>query len=84
MKELIAYLRQQLILDFQGDLNVEMVRNFLKDDDSHDAKQIMAKLVGDGGVSEMMLVLADCLLDTVQRALTDDVMRDNLRMYSES
>ena len=35
-------------------------------------------------VEDMFLVLADCLLEPVQRALTDDVMRENIRMYSES
>lgn len=84
MNKLIAYLRDNLILDFQGDLSVETVRDLIRDDDSRDAKQLLAKLVADGGVNEMMLVLADCLLDTVQEALTDSVMRDNLRSYSES
>ncbi len=84
MNELIAYLRQNLILDFQGDLTVELVRDFLKDDDTRDARQLLAKLVADGGVNEMMLVLADCLLEPVQAALTDPVVRENLRMYAES
>jgi hypothetical protein len=84
MNQLIEYLRQNLILDFQGDLNPEMCREFLKDDDSRDARQILAKIVQDGSTSEMMLVLADCLLEVVQASLTDDVMREQLRMYSES
>lgn len=84
VNQLIAYLRQHLIIDFQGDLTVEMVREFLKDDESRDAKQVLAKLVADGNVNEMMLVVADCLLEPVQRAITDELMRENLRMYSES
>jgi len=84
VNQLIAYLRQNLILDFQGSLNVEMIREFLKDDDSRDAKQLLAKVVADGTVAEMMLVLADCLLEPVQQALSDGVMQENLRMYSES
>ncbi len=84
MNELIAYLRQNLILDFQGELSLETVRELLRDDDSRDSKRLLAKLVADGGVNEMMIVLADCLLETVQQALTNDVMRENLRMYSES
>lgn len=84
MNQLIAYLRQNLILDFQGDLTLELVREFLKDDDSRDAKQLLTKLVAEGGVSDMMIVLADCLLEPVQRALTDEVLRDNMRTYSES
>lgn len=84
MNELIAYLRQNIMLDFQGDLSVEMVREFLKDDDSRDARSILARLVADRGVNEMMLVLADCLLDHVQKSLNDDIMRTQLRAYSES
>lgn len=84
MNQLIAYLRQNLILDFQGDISLEMIREFLKGDDSRDARQLQAKLVADGGVDEMMIVLADCLLERVQESLTDPVMQENLRMYSES
>jgi hypothetical protein len=84
VNQLIAYLRQNVILDFQGDLSLEMVREFLKDDDSRDARALLGKVVEERGVNEMMIVLADCLLDAVQRALTDDVMREQLRTYSES
>lgn len=84
MNKLIAYLRENVILDFQGDLTIEMVREFLREDDSRDARAVLNKLVEERGVEEMMLVLADCLLGHVQRALTDDVMREQLRMYSES
>lgn len=84
MNQLIDYLRKNLILDFQGDLNLEMCREFLKDDDSREARQLLAKIVQDKGTNEMILILADCLVEAVQNALTDDVMREQLRMYSES
>lgn len=84
MNRLIEYLRQHLMIDFQGDLTVAKVRELLAGDESRDAKQLLAKIVADKSVEEMMIVLADCLLEPVQRALTDDVMRENIRMYSES
>jgi hypothetical protein len=84
VNQLIAYLRQNVILDFQGDLNVEMVREFLKDDESREARQLLAKLVADGSTDEMILVLGDCLLETVQQALSDAVVREQLRTFSES
>jgi len=84
LNQLIAYLRENLLLDFQGDLSLEMVRDFLKDDDSRDARALLGKLVGDRGTNDMLIVLADCLLDHVQRSLTDDVVREQLRNYSES
>jgi hypothetical protein len=84
VNRLIEYLRQHLMIDFQGDLSVGKVRELLAGDDSRDAKQLLAKLVADRSVEDMILVLADCLLEPVQNALTDDVMRENIRMYSES
>jgi hypothetical protein len=84
VNRLIAYLRENLILDFGGDLSVEKVRELLAGDDSRDARSLLAKLVADRSVEDMMLVLADCLLEPVQNAMTDDVVREQLRTYSES
>jgi len=74
------------MIDFQGDLTVEKVRELLAGDDSREAKTLLAKLVADRAksIEDMFVVLADCLLEPVQRALTDDVMREQIRMYSES
>jgi len=84
VNRLIDYLRQNLMIDFQGDLSVAKVRELLAGDDSRDAKALLTKLVAERNVEDMMLVLADCLLEPVQRALGDDLMREQLRMYSES
>ncbi len=85
MNRLIDYLRQHIMIDFQGDdLNVAKVRELLAGDDSRDAKTLLAKLVADRSVEDMLLVLADCLLEPVQSAVSDDIMREQLRMYSES
>jgi hypothetical protein len=84
VQRLIEHLRSNLILDFSGDLTVAMVRDLLAGDDSRDAKQLLSKLVAAKTTEDMVLVLADCLLEHVQRSLTDDVMRENIRMYAES
>jgi hypothetical protein len=84
VNRLIDYLRQNLMIDFQGDLSVAKVRELLAGDESRDAKALLTKLVGDKKVEDMVLVLADCLLEPAQKAMTDDVMREQLRMYAES
>ena len=81
---MIEYLRQHVMIDFPGDLTVARVRELLAGDDSRDAKVLMAKLVAENSVEDLMLVLADCLLEHVQRSLTDDVVREQIRMYTES
>ena len=84
VNRLIDYLRQNLMIDFQGDLSVAKVRELLAGDESRDAKNILAKLVADKKVEDMLVVLCDCLTEPVQKALTDEVMREQLRMYAES
>lgn len=84
VNRLIEYLRQNLMIDFQGDLSVAKVRELLSGDDSRDAKALVAKLVADRKVEDMLVVLADCLLEPVQKALSDDIVREQLRMYAES
>ena len=72
------------MIDFQGDLSVAKVWELLAGDDSRDAKNLLAKLVADRKVEDMLVVLADCLTEPVQQALTDDVMREQIRMYADS
>ena len=84
VNRLIEYLRQNLMIDFQGDLSVAKVRELLAGDDSRDAKNLLAKLVAEKKVEDMILVLADCLQEPAQQAITDDLMREQLRMYAES
>jgi len=45
---------------------------------------LLSKLVADRKVEDFILVLADCLGEAVQKALSDDVMREQIRMYAES
>jgi hypothetical protein len=84
VQRLIEYLRSHVMLDFQGDLTVAKVRDLLAGDDSRDAKQLLAKLIAEKNVDDMMLVLADCLLEHVQASLSEEVMRENIRSYAES
>ena len=84
MKQLIQYLLENLILDFQGDLTLEMVRDFLRDDESREGRALLAKLVEDRGVSDMMITLADCLQDYLKTGINDETLREQIRTYAES
>jgi hypothetical protein len=84
VKQLIQYLLENLILDFQGDLTLDMVRDFLRDADSREGRALLGKLVEDRGVSDMMITLADCLQDYLRSGINDDVMREQIRTYAES
>jgi hypothetical protein len=81
---LIAYLLENLIIDFQGDLSLEMVRDFLKGDDGREARALLSKLVEERGVNDFILTLSDVLKDYVRTGINDEVVRDQIRLYAES
>lgn len=84
MKELIKYLLDKLFLDFQGEISLETVRTFLREDDSREARQLLAKLIEEHGVEDMLTTLADCLKEHIQSGINERVIREQLSMYSES
>ena len=84
MKELVRYLLENLYLDFQGEISLDTVRQFLRGDESREAKQLLAKLIEDKGVDELLLTLADCLKDHIRSGVNETVVREQLQLYSES
>jgi hypothetical protein len=84
VKQLIAYLLDHAILDFSGDLTLDSIRDLLRDDDSPTARALLAKLVQEGGVDDMVVTLADCLQEYLRTGLTDDVVLSQIKLYSES
>lgn len=84
MKQLIAFLLDHAMLDFSGDLTLEMVKDFLRGDDSTEARALLAKLVQERGVDDMIVTLADCLQEHLRSGLSENVVHDQLKMYAES
>ena len=84
MNQLVNYLLENLILDFQGDLTLDMVRDFLRDDDSRESKTLLSKLVEDRGVSEMLICIADCLRENLGQGIRQEEVKDQIRLYAES
>ena len=84
MKELIKYLLDNLYIDFQGEITLETVRSFLREDDGREARQLLSKLIEEKGVDEMLITLADCLKDHIQGGISEKTVREQLTMYAES
>lgn len=84
MKELVRYLLDNLYLDFQGEITLEQVRQFLRGDDSREAKAVLAKLIADKGVDDLLLTLADCLKDHIRTGVSEQIVREQLSLYSDS
>ena len=84
MQELIRYLIDNLYLDFQGEISLDTVRSFLRDDDSREARQLMKKLLAEKGVDDLLITLADCLKEHIRTGVTDEVVNDQLSTYAQS
>lgn len=84
MKELARYLLQNLQLDFSGSITIEQVRQFLREDDSREARVLLSKLIEDKGVEDLLVVVADCLKDYIGVGVTDEIIREQLNTYAES
>jgi hypothetical protein len=84
VKELVRYLLDNLFVDFQGTVDLDHVREFLRKDDSREARILLAKLNQDGDISDMLDTLADTLKTSLSKGITDAVLKEHLQMYSES
>jgi len=84
VKELVRYLLDNIQLDFQGDIDLDTVREFLRKDDNHESRQLLQKLNQDGTVDDLLLTLADVLKPMITRGITDTVVREQINEYADS
>lgn len=84
VKDLVSYLLENMYLDFQGEISLETVRQFLRGDDSREAKALLAKLIEDKGVDELLITMADVLKDHLRQGIDEQTVREQLVLYAES
>lgn len=84
VKELVRYLLANMYIDFQGEITLETVREFLREDDGKEARALLAKLIEDKGVDEMLITLADVLKDHISTGVSDKVVKEQLMLYADS
>jgi hypothetical protein len=84
VNELVEYLLANLQLDFSGDISLEKVRQYLRDDDGREARKVLARLLEEDSVDDLLITLADCLKDHVRTGINSDQVRDQLSLYADS
>jgi len=84
VNQLIRYLLENMYLDFQGEISLDSVRQFLRGDESREAKALLQKLIEDKGVDELLITLADCLKDHIRTGVSEEVVKEQLSLYSDS
>lgn len=84
MRELVRFLLEHAVIDFEGEITMDRVREFLREDDSREARSLLSKLIEDKGVDDLLITIADCLKDHIRGGITEDTLREQLTTYSES
>jgi len=84
VNELARYLVENAYIDFQGGITIEEVRKFLRDEDSRESRALLSKLIEDKGVDELMVTIADCLKEYIRTGINEEIVRQQLAIYSES
>lgn len=84
MNELIAYLIDNMMVDFQGDLDLSQASAFLRKDGSPAAKALLQRLQQDRQTSDLLITLADCLKDHLRSGINEQVVQEQIKTYVES
>ena len=84
VKELVRYLLENMYVDFQGEISLDQVRQFLRGDDSRESKALLQKLIEDKGVDDLLLTLADVLKESIRTGINEQLVKEQLVMYSDS
>jgi hypothetical protein len=84
VNEFVLYLLQNAYIDFDGGIGVEDVRKMLRDDDSQESRILLSKLIEDKGLEDLMVTVADCLKEHLRTGINEDVIRNQLLVYSDS
>ena len=81
MRDFGKYLIDHLVLDFDGDINMEEMNALLLEDGSPLAHDLRARMIAEGGPDDFLVVLADCLKEYLPQGLSEDVVADQVAFY---
>ncbi|WP_393087513.1 hypothetical protein [Streptomyces sp. LN704] len=84
MNELIKYLQDNMLIDFRGEITLETVRGFLREDNGREAQDLLRKVDEKEGVHDMLVTLADNLKEHIEGGVDAKALREQLSHYSES
>jgi hypothetical protein len=63
---------------------MEQVRQFLRQDDSREARRVLARILDEKGVDDLLLTLADCLREHLRTGINEEVVHAQLNLYADS
>jgi len=83
MDKLSKYLLERLQLDFSGDIDSETIKQYLREDNSAEANQLLSKIAQEG-VDDLLIVVADCLKENLAEGINENTLKQQLSSYGEA
>lgn len=84
MNQLIQFLLDHLMLDFDNEVTQEAVLRILDSDKSPLARDLKARVTQDRDVGEFLVPLADCLRVYIQLGVTPERVREQVQAWVEA
>ena len=82
--ELSAYIMEHLVLDLDGEVNMETINDMLMRDGSQIARDLRARLIAEQGPEDFLLALVDCLRESLREGITEEKIQEQVQYYLEA
>ena len=83
MNQLILFLLDHLMLDFDNEVNQDTIMSLLETDKSPLARDLKARLTQERDVGDFLVPLADCLRPQLAGGITSDKIREQVQAWVE-
>ncbi|MCA9561933.1 MAG: hypothetical protein KC561_00525 [Myxococcales bacterium] len=84
MDELCKYLMKLLVMDVEGDTTLETINQMLVKDGSQASRDLRARLIAEKGTEQFLLVLLDCLRESIREGVNEDTIREQIGFYLDA
>ncbi len=84
MDELCSYIMEHLVLDLDGDISMDSMNEMLVRDGSQLARDLRARLIAEQGPNEFLLVLVDCLRESLRDGIGEAKVLEQVKFYLDA
>jgi len=84
LEELCSYILDHIILDFEGEFTMDKLNDMLVRDGSQVSRDLRARLISEQGPDQFLMVLLDCLRESLDEGIGKDKVEEQVRFYLEA
>ena len=84
MQQLASYLLNHIVLDFDGEVDMETLNALLLEDGSQLAHDLRARLIAEQGPTDFLVVLADCLKEFIREGINEELIGEQIGFYLDA